>query len=71
MEARTAYARLVQYPTGNRQWVIDLCPYCGQKHFHGAGLPGENPSDFLGDRCAHCVSQESRIYVLEDQTREH
>lgn len=36
-----------------RQWVI-TCPYCGEKHYHGAGKIGDDPTRFLGHRSAHC-----------------
>lgn len=41
-----------------RQWVVLRCPYCGRRHYHGAG-GGANPRDYLGHRVAHCTRPES------------
>jgi len=65
MAACVAYVRLVE-SIRSRQWVIDHCPFCGKRHVHGAGLPGDDPRRFLGERCAHCVSPETRTYVLKE-----
>jgi hypothetical protein len=37
-------------------WLVLTCPICGRerRHRHGAGLPGQNPRDFLGRRVGHC-----------------
>ena len=37
------------------QWVVQKCPYCKKKHFHGAGGRSDNPHNFLGHRSAHCL----------------
>lgn len=36
------------------QWVIPVCPYCGQTHYHGAGGIGADSKKFLGGRVPHC-----------------
>lgn len=46
-------------------WEI-ICPYCKEKHTHGAGLiHSSNPITFLGHRVAHCSSDTENIgYIL-------
>lgn len=44
-----APARLV-----GRNWIVDRCPYCLQRHSHGAGQPGTDPRTMLGHRVSHC-----------------
>jgi hypothetical protein len=51
--------------TGRWQWKVQHCPFCGKKHYHGAG-DGRTPA-LLGHRTAHCLitSPASRAgYVL-------
>lgn len=55
-----------QYKPEIRYWVIDECPYCGDKHTHGAGTPGEDPRDLLSHRAQHChVWHDGHGYVLQ------
>ena len=48
------------------QWVVQKCPYCGKKHYHGAGGKRDNPLTFLGHRVAHCFgpNADNRGYIL-------
>lgn len=41
-------------------WVVDECPFCGEKHKHGGEwIHKKNPLDLCGYRYAHCYSRES------------
>ena len=61
-----AYVRLVP-----GLWVIDCCPFCGEKHTHGAGGRKDDPRKFLGSRVPHCAASGwSNCYELVEQTRE-
>jgi hypothetical protein len=42
-------------------WVIDECPFCGDRHIHGAGE---------GLRSSHCQSGSVRSYYLVEQQRD-
>ncbi len=44
----------VRFKKSEWSWVIQRCPYCGERHYHGAGEPGENPRRWLGTRVPHC-----------------
>ena len=47
------------------QWVVGRCPYCGRKHYHGAGRNGEDPRKLLGHRVAHCDQDLTLVgYIL-------
>jgi hypothetical protein len=39
---------------GYKQWIVQKCPYCGEKHIHGAGEGKDDPMKFLSHRVAHC-----------------
>lgn len=44
----------------NSQWVVQKCPYCGGKHFHGAGgdnVSKEEARKLLGHRASHCIKE--------------
>jgi len=57
-----AYARLVR-----GQWVVSWCPFCGKRHWHGAGDPKDPPQLGLGSRQPHCVRQRPHsVYYLTD-----
>ncbi|WP_221088978.1 hypothetical protein [Deinococcus aquaedulcis] len=44
-------------------WVVDSCPYCGERHLHVAGnLRTADPGETLGEVPAPC--QPERPYVL-------
>ena len=44
-------------------WVVDACPYCGERHAHVIGnLRTADPVDALGEIPAPC--QPERLYVL-------
>lgn len=38
-----------------RQWIVDKCPICLERHAHGGGEVGEDPNKTLGHRVAHCI----------------
>lgn len=39
---------------GYKQWIVQKCPYCGEKHVHGAGKGKDDPMKRLSHRLAHC-----------------
>lgn len=44
-------------------WVVDACPYCGERHVHVAGhLRHADPGDTLGEHPAPC--DPALLYVL-------
>lgn len=61
---RLAYASLRDMP-GTRVmfWVVDACPYCGERHMHVAGnLRTADPGESLGEYAAPC--DPSRVYEV-------
>jgi hypothetical protein len=56
---------------GYRYWVVQNCPFCGVEHSHGAGAPGEDPSDGLGSRVPHCGTGANEMYWLTEQPELH
>ena len=44
---------------GNDLVFVDPCPWCGQRHKHGAGLHKFTPGEWAGHRESHC--QVTRI----------
>lgn len=36
------------------EFILPHCPHCGHEHTHSAGVPGDDPREFLGHRVAHC-----------------
>ena len=44
-------------------WVVEQCPYCGERHVHGGGGPNEDPRRFLGHRVPHCDLQKLPVGV--------
>ena len=65
VEAKFMRATRVSFDACN-MWQIQ-CPYCGQRHVHGAGRPSEDPKNFLGHRSAHCIGHRkanSEGYML-------
>ncbi|MVN87828.1 hypothetical protein GO986_13775 [Deinococcus sp. HMF7620] len=59
-----AYVTLRDMP-GTRVmfWVVDACPYCGERHLHVAGnLRTADPGETLGEVPAPC--QPERPYIL-------
>jgi hypothetical protein len=54
MGDQTIYATLVRHQNGALLFRTERCPYCGKRHIHGAGLPGDDPRDYQGPRLAHC-----------------
>ena len=52
-EIKKVYVRLKSM-SWIRLWVVDVCPYCGGSHTHGAGSIDKDPRKFLGFRAAHC-----------------
>ena len=43
-------------------WVVDACPYCGERHLHVAGNIRSDPGESLGEHPAPC--QPDRTYEL-------
>ena len=35
-------------------WVLPVCPFCGEQHFHPAGANRDDPFDKLGEVEARC-----------------
>ena len=61
---RTAFVSLRDMP-GTRVmfWVVDECPYCGERHLHLAGnIRDADPGETLGEYPAPCTPD--RIYEL-------
>ena len=61
---RTAFVSLRDMP-GTRVmfWVVDECPYCGERHLHLAGnIRDADPGDTLGECPAPC--RPDRLYDL-------
>jgi hypothetical protein len=61
---RTAFVTLRDMP-GTRVmfWVVDDCPYCGERHLHLAGnLRSADPGETLGEYPAPC--DPARSYEL-------
>lgn len=52
-----------------RQWVVARCPFCGKRHWHGAGPPDGDPREFLGSRVSHCSGDAygGDIYILVEE----
>jgi hypothetical protein len=66
LEANAPEVEVALRPTrhGHCVLVVDVCPFCGGRHVHGAGNPG-GPVD-AGRVIAHCEDNLSPIreYVL-------
>lgn len=45
-------------------WVIPVCPICGGRHIHGAGIDPDKVDCFLGHRVSHCSPRNQRGYIL-------
>jgi hypothetical protein len=69
-ELPVAIARLIRGKSG-WSWVVDCCPYCGKKHFHGGGKLDDDPYRFLGHRQSHCLNSPGSEagYVLTSEGR--
>lgn len=40
-----------------KQWIVEKCPYCGKKHYHGIGA---------GHRVSHCTGlPDNPGYILK------
>jgi hypothetical protein len=65
-----AYCELVQ-KEDHQLWMIPACPYCGEKHYHGAGYRGEDPNRYLGHRESHCATEPKprEGYVLSSMVK--
>ncbi len=61
-----AKVRLEEFPPKNRTWVVDDCPYCHNKHTHGAGGWKDDPNRFLSHRPSHCPTgfNDNPGYIL-------
>jgi hypothetical protein len=61
---RTAFVTLRDMPgTSVMFWVVDECPYCGERHLHLAGnLRDADPADTLVEVAAPCAPE--RRYEL-------
>lgn len=64
-ESPEAPVRLLR-DRGFPYWEVLRCPYCGQKHTHGAGDRYDLPTMFLGGRIAHC---HPTSFVSHDEIR--
>lgn len=40
-------------------WEVIACPYCGQKHWHGAGDDPKRVNQFLSHRVEHCIDDNA------------
>jgi hypothetical protein len=53
-------------------WRVLTCPLCGatgkRSHWHGAGIPGEDPRRYLSHRSAHCTPMRPGGYLLVEAT---
>jgi hypothetical protein len=45
-------------------WQVLKCPYCGNKHLHGAGENPDTVARFLSHRVAHCPDPSGKGYNL-------
>jgi hypothetical protein len=61
---KRAKARVVEIKRGaSGVWgVIVICPFCGQRHHHGAGN-ADRPK--LGNRLSHCMDRPAQMYKLD------
>ncbi len=51
-------------------WVVDDCPYCGERHLHLAGnLRSADPSDTLGQQPAVCDPERTYELTLPPRPR--
>ncbi len=50
---------------GRNAIIVDMCPYCGQAHYHGGG--GAVPVEIKGMRVADCGGGQ---YELIEYTKE-
>jgi hypothetical protein len=44
------------------QWIIRVCEWCGQEHWHGGGSIRGDPRQLLGSRSAHCPTDPKDRY---------
>lgn len=61
-----AYVTLRDLPgTQIMFWVVDACPYCGERHVHPAGnLRTADPGERLGEQTAPCDPGRSYDLLL-------
>jgi hypothetical protein len=54
----------VAWSSRGRYWavVVERCPFCGRKHYHGGG---DGPEPALGHRVAHCVDHAGSYELIE------
>lgn len=38
-------------------WVVPLCPYCGEEHWHSGGSFADDPARFVGPECAQTCAR--------------
>ncbi len=52
--------------TGMNFWIIEKCPYCGNRHKHHAGNDNDDPKDYLGHQKSLCTKRypADRGYML-------
>lgn len=62
----TAEVRLEQGRT-SFSWVVDHCPHCGKRHWHGGGPLTGDPRSFLSHRVGHCRTGGSQGYTLVER----
>ena len=41
-------------------WVVQSCPFCGERHEHSGGGHADDPRSFLGYREPHCRDLHAR-----------
>lgn len=44
--------------------VVERCPFCGERHWHGA--TGPNIGDGDGPRYSHCIDVAPSTYVVRE-----
>lgn len=65
---RTAFVTLRDMPgTQVMFWMVEPCPYCGERHLHLAGHLRADPGESLGEHPAPC--QPDRTYELTLEPR--
>ncbi len=47
----------IQVRLAGGRWYIESCPYCGMRHWHNAGSPGDDPRIFLGHSSTRCTDR--------------
>ena len=48
-------------------WVVRKCPFCGGRHYHGAGNIKLDPYCFLGCRLSHCCGKQYNLVPFDNK----